>query len=258
MLDSLRRHAVPLGQYAGGIFSGIKTGHKQAYYFSRATAEHLYTDEKSWLFIKPLLRPVSIRAWRANWDGTYMALIKKGEVVPPELLLMRHLKVYEAELRRRSDVQGHPTWYGLRACDYYSLFEKPKIIFPDIASECRFAMDTEGYFVPDGAFMLPLEDYYLLGLLNSCVGRFYFRARCNSIGNVQDGGRLRFKKTYVEDFPVPHVGGTKAALQEEVAYLAQLLALGRAVGDAVSRINILALELYNVPASLRHAFLENY
>lgn len=258
VLDSLGRNAISLDHYTGGIFSGIKAGHKPAYHLPRDTAEHLCADEQSRAFIKPLLRPVSIRAWRANWDGTHMAFIKKGEIVPPESLLMGHLKIYESELCRRSDVQGDPTWYGLRTCAYYGLFGKPKIIFPDIASECRFAMDTEGYLIPDGAFLLPVEDYFLLGLLNSCVAQFYFRARCNSIGNVQNGGRLRFKKTYVENFPVPLIGGTKAAIHDEIAYLAQSLVVGRPMGDAVSRINTLSLELYNVPERIWHAFLENY
>lgn len=257
VLDSLCRDAIPLDHYAGGIFSGIKAGHKQAYHLPQTTAEQLCTDEQSRPFIKPLLRPTSIRAWQASWDGTHIAFIKKDELVPPDSLLMNHFKIYEADLRRRSDVQGDSTWYGLRTCAYYNLFTKPKIIFPDIASACRFAMDTEGYLIPDGAFLLPVEDYFLLGLLNSCVARFYFHARCNSIGNVQNGGRLRFKKTYVESFPVRSIGATETAIHDEIAHLAQSLSSRKPVSNATSRINMLSLELYNVPKRLWHAFLEN-
>jgi hypothetical protein len=257
LVDMLHENAIPLKHYAGGIFSGIKTGHKKAYNLDCNVAGALLSDPLSKPFIKPLLRPVSIRTWHSEWDGTHLALIKKGECVPAQSLLMQHLKRYEVELRERTDVQGHSTWYGLRACDYYHLFEKPKIIFPDIASECRFAIDTEGHIISDGAFLLPTSDYFLLGILNSCVGRFYFRARCNSIGNVAKGGRLRFKKTYVENFPVPRVTSQKSTeIREEIAALAKILATKKTEVNLLSKIDMLTLQLYMVSQQHWTAFLE--
>jgi hypothetical protein len=179
ILALLSKGTIPLSQTTGEILSGIKTGHKQAYVIKK---EHMEKFQEAHTILKPILQPANIRAWRYNWDGTYLLLVKKGQVIPEHSSLMQHFKAYEIALRRRSDVRDHPTWYSLRECSYYDLFSRPKIIFPDIATQCRFAMDLRGYLIPDGAFMIPAEDYFLLGLLNSCIGRLYFRARCNSIG----------------------------------------------------------------------------
>jgi hypothetical protein len=249
ILEAIAADTVPLASYAGPILSGIKTGHKRAYFVGSSAAHRL--DDGSGHFLKRVLRPASIRAYRPEWDGTYLIVVRKGEVLPQGSPLMEHLSSYEAELRRRSDVQGHPTWYGLRECGYYGAFDRPKIVFPDIASECRFAMDTSGYYVPDGAFAIPSPDYSLLGVLNSCVGRFYFRARCNSIGNPHRGGRLRFKKAYVKGFPVPKPTGSTAQVWEEVGRLAQRLATGGERDGLLDRIDELAMELYRVPLELR-------
>jgi hypothetical protein len=168
---------------------------------------------------------------------------------------MQHFKAYEIALRRRSDVRDHPTWYSLRECSYYDLFSRPKIIFPDIATQCRFAMDLRGYLIPDGAFMIPAEDYFLLGLLNSCIGRLYFRARCNSIGNPHQSGRLRFKRTYVAGFPVPSPSVRRSVTGRKIEQLAKLLSSSGSDKSLESQIDRLALKAYAVPRHYSKFFL---
>jgi hypothetical protein len=119
-------------------------------------------------------------------------------------------------------------------------------------------MDTGGFFVSDGAFMIPKNDYFLLGILNSCIGRFYFRATCNSIGNPQEGGRLPFKKTYVENFPIPKPLQETTTLRNEIACLAHSLANDQPVDNAVQRIDELSLELYRVPEQYRQIIREGH
>lgn len=255
ILEILCRDAVPLGDYVGHIYSGIKTGYSAAYVLSEQQALSLQADESSRPFIKPLLQPINIRAWRAEWDGTHIILPKKGQAVPEGSAVMQHLYSFKAQLEKRSDVQGHETWYGLRECNYYEVFDNPKIVFPDIASENRFALDTAGFIIPDGAFMLPVEDYFLLGILNSCVGSFYFRARCNTIGNPANRGRLRFKKTYVRDFPLPAPTDELAAPREELSALARLAASGKGDTKIMQRIDELAILIYRVPEDYKAALL---
>ncbi len=258
IMEVLETATKPLIQYAGNVRSGVKTGHKIAFSLTSAQATELLADEKSAVFIRRLLRPVAIRAWRSKWDGTHIALIEKGQIIPSESCLMLHLQKYESELKSRSDTKDHPTWYGLRECNYYDLFNRQKIVFPDIASDCRFAMDDQGFIVPDGAFMLPTSDYFLLGILNSCVGRFYFRIRCNSIGNALTSGRLRFKKTYVEKFPIPIPArlNSMQLVTEEIALNALRLSQGHGDISHVNRINILALQLYRIPEKYWTEFIE--
>jgi hypothetical protein len=250
ILSLMRKDSLPLSKYSGGILSGIKTGKKEAYLLSKSQAEPLLQDDSSRSFLRPLVRPVDVRRWHVDWDGTQLLLIRFGESVPDSSQLMAHLRSHEHELRRRQDVQGHPTWYGLRACTYYERFDSPKILFPDIAYGCRFVMDTEGFYVPDGAFLIPTEDYFLLGLLNSRLADFFFRASCTSIGNAQHDGRIRFKKAYVEHFPVRVISESNRHLARRIEMIARELSRSGASQAAEREIDELVLELYGIPGHL--------
>ena len=248
----ISRNSRPLIDYCGRILSGVKTGCKRAYFLPPKLAEELLKDHDT--FLKPLILPVAIKKWRPKLDGSYLLLIKKGVQVPDNSPIMRHLLLYEEVLRKRSDIIGEPVWYSLRSCNYYDSFSKPKIVFPDIASDCRFAMDTKGYFIPDGAFFIPREDYALLGILNSCVGRYYFKARCNSIGNPNTAGRLRFKKTYVEKFPIPIETENNKILFDKISDISKILVDAPDDLDKLSALDSLVLELYDMKGEYLHFF----
>jgi hypothetical protein len=204
ILEHLVSTGPRLREAIGPVYSGIKTGCSMAYIVSEETKDALCekTPDAASIF-KRILVPTDIKAWKSTFSGSYLLLVKKGDVLDEGSSVYKHLSKYKDLLSKRTDVNGHQTWYGLRQCQYYPLIEKPKLIFPDIATTPRFTIDTERYYLPDGTFFLATEDVYLLGLLNSSVGKFYFQRKCHSIGNPQYGGRLRFKKAYVESFPVP-------------------------------------------------------
>jgi hypothetical protein len=111
-------------------------------------------------------------------------------------------------------------------------------------------MDTEGFYVPDGAFLIPTEDYFLLGLLNSRLADFFFRASCTSIGNAQHDGRIRFKKAYVEHFPVRVISESNRHLANRIEMIAQELSVSAASQAAEREIDELVLELYGIPGHL--------
>ena len=76
-----------------------------------------------------------------------------------------HLEQYEIAAKKRQD-QGI-YWWELRACDYYDEFDVPKIVYPDIAKESRVAFDNDGLYFSNTVYFIPLDDKYLLGILNS-------------------------------------------------------------------------------------------
>ena len=255
ILSILEQSGISLTNYAGRILSGIKTGLRDAYYLSPQEADHLMSTSEGRNRIHRLLLPKDIRAYTSNWQGSFILIIKKDELISPDSDVMRHLEKYRHKLEVRSDTLGHGTWYGLRECSYYSLFKQAKIAFPDIASECRFALDTDGYFIPDGAFFIATDDTYLLGLLNSCVGNFYFRARCSSIGSPVKKGRLRFKKAYVSSFPVPRVTKANEQLASSIREKAQRLCQDPSAATLRREIDELALDMYCIPLDKRDLFL---
>ena len=83
----------------------------------------------------------------------------------PYPAVLEDLQLFRDRLQRRATKQA---WYELQQPQYaYApLMERPKIVFPDIATTCRFALDTKGYFGANTVYFLPTDDPRLLGLLN--------------------------------------------------------------------------------------------
>jgi hypothetical protein len=55
----------------------------------------------------------------------------------------------------------------------------------------------------DTTFMLPTNDWYLLGVLNSSAAFGYLKGKCAALGDEEKGGRLRFKSQYMKTLPMP-------------------------------------------------------
>src|SRR5439155_2506643 len=84
---------------------------------------------------------------------------------------------------------------------YVEYMEQPKIVFPDIATGCRFALDVKGRFGANTVYFIPLADYSLLGLLNSRLALFFFKQTCAALEGPGEA-YLRFFGQYLEGFPV--------------------------------------------------------
>src|SRR5579863_7153734 len=94
-------------------------------------------------------------------------------------------------------------WYELQQPQfaYVSYLEQPKIVFPDIATGCRFALDTKRRFGANTVYFIPLADHALLGLLNSRLAHFFFKQTCAALEGPGEA-YLRFFGQYLEGFPV--------------------------------------------------------
>ena len=54
-------------------------------------------------------------------------------------------RLFEKSAKKRGDKGIY--WWELRACSYYDVFEKPKIVYPDIAQRPEFAFDDTDAFL---------------------------------------------------------------------------------------------------------------
>lgn len=245
ILTFISEHGEKLRDYSKGVYSGIKSGCKKAFWLKESELSEF--SEYDLAHVRKMYIPKNIRRWHGEWNGEFLAIIKKDESLEEDSKLFKHMLSYKKDLESRSDIQKHSTWYGLRECNYYDYLFAPKILYPDIATECRFMMDKEGISIPDGAFFLPEENYYLLGILNSCVGRYYFKEKCARIGNPQKGGRIRFKKVYVEEFPVVSEK-SNTNLSSEISEIAKKgTEKGMLDSSDERRLDELALQLYQIP-----------
>lgn len=243
ILNKMEKNATSLVDLYGKVYSGIRLHHKTAYLLSPNKTDELRTNENA-NYIVPIVIAKQIRTW--NYTQTYnFLLLKQGIKLSDSDPILEHLNPYIDVLKKRS--KSSTSWYNLRSCSYYEKFLEPKIVFPDIATEPRFAMDTANLYLADGAYFFPCSDYYILGLLNSSLSHFYFREKCASIGNPEEGGRLRFKKIYVEAFPVKYGNN---AQNEAVSNLAQKASISGLSESEIKKLNRLVCDIYDIDYSL--------
>lgn len=203
MLQQMEAKGIPLGEYVKGrIYRGVLTGFNKAFVIDGAKrAELIAAHGNSEEIIKPLAVGDDIRRWRIEKKDRWLIVTPVGLDIKRYPAILAHLKQWKTELEQRWDKGDH--WWELRPCDYYEAFDKPKIVFPDIAKEPRFALDTRKKYVSNTTYFIPWEDPYLLGVLNSKAVWFYARERLTVLGDAGKGGRLRFFTQFVETIPIP-------------------------------------------------------
>ena len=213
----MRAAGVPLVEYHGKqvkIYLGIKSGLNEAFVIGRGARERiLRLNPQSERFIGPLLLGRDVRKYHVIDEGRYLINIPKGWTRPhcgqaePEEwmraqhpMLMEHLGQFEELTKRRTD-QGE-FWWELRACSYLEEFSKPKIVYPEIAKESRFTLEVGAKYLNNKCFFIPVDDKYLLGLLNSRVIWFYLKRHLSVLGDADEGGRLELRTVHMKRIPI--------------------------------------------------------
>jgi REP element-mobilizing transposase RayT len=117
--------------------------------------------------------------------------------------LMNHILPLEERARQRFD-QGDFFW-ELRNCAYYDLFEKPKIVFPNLQNSNKFAFDETGAYINAPAVILPTDDKFVTAILNSKLVWYFLTSICV----VRNGGYIEVKPQYFEQIPIPEISEEK-------------------------------------------------
>jgi len=222
-MERIKQCSVPLKIYIKGeTFFGIKTGLNKAFIIDKETKKRIVAkNPRCKEIIKPVLTGRDVRRYSAKFDDKYLIWTYIGVPMDQYPAVLEHLEKYQTRLRKRWDKGNF--WWELRACDYYDKFEQPKIIYPDIAKTCRFALDREGYFSTNTTYFIPGKDLYLLGILNSQLGKFVFT---QLFAGLEGGGAtyLRFFGQYMEEFPVRPINlsnRSDKSLHEQMTKLVQ-------------------------------------
>ena len=149
---------------------------------------------------------------------------------------------------------------------YFSVFDGPKIIFPDICKGPRFCLDNDGHYLTNTAYCLGTGDLYLLGILNSRL--FWFAISNLSIPFGIRAGKYRYRLIYqyMENIPIRSIDTNKPAeknRRDQVIRLVEQMivfhkrlhaaktpqektALARQVADTDAQIDRLVYDLYGL------------
>jgi len=212
LLKKLQSTGTPLEEYVmGAIFNGITTGLNKAFVIEDQTRRKLIEeDPMSEELIKPFVTDKDIRRYQPPKSGKYIILIQKGwtNIQSGDAknawkwlkknypAIARHLEPYAESAVKR--IEKGDYWWELQACDYFSEFEKPKLIYSIFQMKPAFTFDSQGIFYLNGATgLIPKKNYYLLGILNSKLGQFLISSYCIP---VQNGSQLVFE--YLGKVPI--------------------------------------------------------
>ncbi len=192
------------------IFYGIKTGLNEAFIIDQEKRNYIINNNaQSKILIKPFLAGRDIKRYESPLVNKYLILIPKGwtnknsnqkdkwkwfEQNHPQIA--NHLIQFGTKAKERYD-QGD-FWWEMRACDYYDEFEKPKLMLPDISIRGNFIYDEENKFCINTCYIIPSNDKYLLGILNSSLTTYYY----SKISASYRGGYLRFIYQYIAEIPI--------------------------------------------------------
>lgn len=212
ILYKLQSKGVSFGNYVNHkIYYGIKTALNEAFVIDEKTYKKIIQDDpKSTEFIKPFLIGRDVKHYETPLTNQYVIIFPKGWTNKQLKGLKNawgwfqgnypaiasHLSSFAAAAQKRQDKGDY--WWELRACEYYSEFEKPKIVYPNICKRPEFTFDEAGLFTNQKCFIIPISDKYLLGLLNSSITFFLFRCSLPKLrGDFYEPGY-----SFVVEFPI--------------------------------------------------------
>ena len=199
LLKKIRNSGVPIEEYVGAkIKYGIKTGLNKAFIIDEKKKEELIRNESANIdLIKPYLSGAEIKRYIIKSKNKYIVLTKIGVEIEKHWSIYDHLTNYKEALEKRWDKGKH--WYELRACAYYDLFTKPKIIWGNLSTRSSFSLDeTGGLYVNAPACILSTNSKYVLGVLNSKLMSYFLLSICAE----RQGGFVEQKPVYVSQVPI--------------------------------------------------------
>ena len=211
ILNKIKENSTTLTEYCDGqIQYGIKTGFNEAFIINAETRDYLIDEDPiSAEIIKPCVAGEDIRKYEIQFRERYLIWTYIGVPIEQYPAVFNHLQQFEGRLMRRQDQGEH--WWELRSCSYYDDFEKPKIVYPIIAKEPRFTLDSDNYFVNDKCFIIPQHDYYFLALLNSRLLFEMAKFSVSTLGDPNAGGRLELRAVHLQHLPIRRVNFTTPA-----------------------------------------------
>jgi len=245
LLEKLRRSGTQLGRHMSGRFyRGVTTGLNEAFVVDQSTRDLLIArDPRSAEIIRPWIRGRDIDRWQVDWDR-YLLWTYQGVDIKVYPAVLEYLSKYRNSLAKRWEPShGQCEWYELRPCDYYTEFEKPKIVYPDIAKNPEFAYDITGAYGGNTMYILPTDELYLLGILNSAVMEFFYAQISSSI----QSDYLRFIATYMEQVPIPKPTSSQVTTIESlVRKLLDARGQGPWVAEWEQKLNVIVYETYGL------------
>lgn len=192
---------------------------------------------------------------------TKMLLYSENELKTRFPKAWKYLKECESILRARENgrLSNDDLWWRYIYPKNQTLFDREKLLCPDICNNTHFALDNLGkfYFTTTIYGYVRNEEYknldykYLMAILNSSLTWWFLQ----KTSVVMRGGFYRIKPAYIEKFCIPNIDSTNKALSDEIISLVEQILDSKAkdpttdTKELESHIDSLVYKLYNLTES---------
>ena len=253
LLNKFLTHKTIKDQY-GKCYRGIVTGFNEAFILNKQQKEELIRDNyKENELIKPFLEGKDLTKWRTPEFEKWIIFTRRGTDIENFPAIKAHLEKYRESLtpkkittEKAGRKPGPYKWYEIQdSVEYFTLFEAPKIVWPNLQNKNKFLFDEDGRYINAPGVIFPTEELYLLAFLNSPIVWYFLTNICV----VRNGGFIEVKPQYFEQIPIPEISDeTKIILTEKVN---QILAFKKTDTNADTsvlekEIDRLVYELYGL------------
>jgi len=208
-------NGVKFGKKYGKVtHSGVKTGLNPAFVLNREKANELIRQSNSSKeILRPFLEGKDVRKYERPNQNKFLIKFEKGwtklkygnlresqaltRVKKDYPAVMNWLSDFEEKAKKRGDKGDF--WWELRQCAYYDVFDRAKLIYPNICSGPEFTYDTKHY-ANQKTFVIAGKHFDLLAVLNSVIGELYFHIALPLL----QGGFFEPSYVYMKQLPLPN------------------------------------------------------
>lgn len=196
----------------GSPFRGVLTGYNAAFVIDKNTRDRLVAeDANSLAIIRPFLEGKDLKKWHSQPRDIFIIFTRRGINIDTYPAIKNYLLPFKERLEPKPKdwpknrkwegrKSGPYKWYEIQdTVAYYEEFEKPKIQYGHFSPEPLFHLNTNNAYSNDKSYIIPTDDKYLYGLLNSAVYWYLIKSICPFVR----GGFYEVRAQYIETLPVP-------------------------------------------------------
>ncbi len=201
LLKEFRKTNITLGEYVKiEPCFGIGTVPTEVFVVDRKTRDELIAEHPLSIdILKPFLQGQDIRRWHVETQNQWLILTYRGIEINNYLAILQYLKKYRDALDIKSNEQE---WYELPiSLDEVERFDQPKLVCPSLYNRQTFAVETQGLYCGHTCYIIPTEEKWLCGLLNTLAVEWFY----SQVSKQLHSSELEAHSDYIKQIPIPNV-----------------------------------------------------
>jgi hypothetical protein len=190
-------------------------------------------DPKSAEIIRPMAAGKDVARWVVTSRDAWLIFTRRGIDIDRYPAIKQYLSRWKRELtpKKQGEKRDRPgrkpgtyKWYEIQdEIAYYHEFEKPRIVYQEIATYQAFALIPAGVLVNNKVFMICSADLYLLSILNSRPAWQFL----HEIAAKMVAGAFAMQLPYVSQIPIP---SASTADRKTIGALAEKCLAAKGIG----------------------------